>query len=484
MVDVRKAWGPLALWALVGCADKELDATTKAAVGEACDPAIADACAEGLVCEPVAGTDADHVCAGRLEIRGSVIDALDDAAIEGALVVAADELGAPATRVATTDAEGRYALVVSVRRDESGEIAETQRWTLIVSAAGYLPFPGGLRPALPIHVDEAAPAEDDGATLSTIDGASTIVALLPTDREGGVAIRGQVEGEHAAGTLVVAEGPDPAPLAVADLDGAFTLFDVPAGEVTVRGHRAGVELQPAAVTVGDEDVSDVRLTVITDDPSEMAAVTGSVNIVDARGGLATSVVLVPVSVYDEVFERGPVPLGLRAPAPPDAPSISSSFSIAGVPEGRYKVLAAFENDGLVRDPDASIAGTELVEIDVAAGQSVDVAQSFKITEALAVVSPGADGPEEVDGAPTFVWADDSSEDRYELVVRDALGNEVWRDDAIPRVTGGGDVEVPYAGPALVQGMFYQFRVTSWSDGAQGSTALSRTEDLRGVFVVR
>ncbi len=55
------------------------------------------------------------------------------------------------------------------------------------------------------------------------------------------------------------------------------------------------------------------------------------------------------------------------------------------------VLAAFENDGLVRDPDTSIGGTTIVHIEVMAGQTqVDLAESFKVTGALDVVSPGAD----------------------------------------------------------------------------------------------
>jgi hypothetical protein len=46
------------------------------------------------------------------------------------------------------------------------------------------------------------------------------------------------------------------------------------------------------------------------------------------------------------------------------------------------------------------------------------------------------------------------------------------------------VQVPYGGPALTVGMVHQFRVTAWSDAVRSSTALTRTEDLRGVFVVR
>src|SRR5690606_20849628 len=209
-------------------------------------------------------------------------------------------------------------------------------------------------------------------------------------------------------------------------------------------------------------------------------VSGSVNIVDAPGGSATSVVLVPVSVFNEALERGPVPFGMRAPAPPEAPTVTSGFSIPGIPPGRYKVLAAFENDDLVRDPDMGIAGTTIQEITVA-DDAVSVSESFKVTEALEVVSPGAESPEIVTSAPVLEWADDASEDRYEVVVYDAYGQLVWEDRAVPRVTGSSTVKVQYGGP-LQPGMVYQFRATSFRDMGGGS-AISRTEDLRGVFEV-
>lgn len=474
---------------LAGCTEKVLDASSFADAGkgpgETCTLDREDGCAEGLACEPLVDAASGRVCAAPVEIHGGVIDALDGAPIPGALVAAADEPGTPVTTVVETDADGRYVLPVSVRRDAGGEPAEAPRWTLLVSARGYFSFPGALRPALPIDAQAAVPSVDATGPW-IIEDASTVVALvsLSPAAEGGVTLSGRVEGERASGTLVVAEGPPLAPMAVADADGEFVLFNVPMGSITVRGYREGVELEPAAVTVGGQDIEGLRLPVITDDPAEMAVVEGSVVLVDSGGGQATSVVLVPSSVYQPAFERGPVPQGLRAPAPPDAPSITSSFAIAGVPAGRYHVLAAFENDGLVRDPDASIAGTQIAEIEVTAGAAIELDASFKITAALQVVGPGADAPEEVDGAPTFAWIDDASEDRYELVVYDARGTEVWRNDQLPRVTGGGTVEVPYGGPALVSGMIHQFRVISWSDGPQGSTALTRTEDLRGVFVVR
>ena len=56
-----------------------------------------------------------------------------------------------------------------------------------------------------------------------------------------------------------------------------------------------------------------------------------------------------------------------------------------------------------------------------------------------------------------MWGDDSGEDHYELRVFDALGNLTWENDAVPSVSGGKNVSVDYAGPALKSGMIYQFR---------------------------
>jgi len=196
----------------------------------------------------------------------------------------------------------------------------------------------------------------------------------------------------------------------------------------------------------------------------------------------TSVVLVPESVFDSRLERGPIPFGLRAPGLPNAPSVSGAFELAEVPLGDYVVLAAFENDSLVRDPDTSIGGTSLQHVTVGSGESVAMDQSFKITEHLAVVGPGAETPEQVSGAVTFSWVNDSSEDRYELELYTALGDLVWEQRAILPSNGGDDMELAYDGPALTPGMVYQFRVTAFRDDSRGgSTAISKSEDLRGVF---
>lgn len=479
----------MAVMLLGACGETDVDASgdtdgTRPGDGEPCAPMDdseeTPACADGRVCE-VSGDG--HICAAPIEIRGIVFDAVDGSALEGAHITALDTTGSPVGSVSRSDADGRYTLVVRSARDEDGSPAGANTWTLFVVADDYQAFPGGLRPALPIDADDATKiegTESDGSARWVLENPSTDVGLLqlPEDQRGGRTVSGVVEGDSPGGTLVVAEGErSPARYAVADSTGAYTVFDVPAGPHTMVGYRGGLDVLPATID-GDADIDDADL--VAGEPAT-ATVRGTVNIVNAPGGRSTSVVLVPASTYNDNLERGPVPPGLRAPRAPQAPSIDGEFEIDGVPPGRYTVLAALENDTLVRDPDTTIAGTDTVEIEIT-DAGVDLSDSFKVTEGLAVISPGAETPEHVSGSPTFVFADDSSEDRYEVVVFDALGERVWDDLQVPGVSGSDVVEVPYGGPPLTPGQYYQFRATSIRETPNSITPISRTEDLRGVFI--
>ncbi len=274
----------------------------------------------------------------------------------------------------------------------------------------------------------------------------------------------------AGGTLVLAvQGERAVSTAVAARDGEFVLFDVPAGETRVTGYSAGLRIEPQVVTA-TEAVTGVVLAASAE---TLATVSGSVQIVNAPGGSSTSVILVPASIFDPVRANGEAPPGLRA-----AP-VEGAFAISGVAPGRYAVLAAFENDALVRDPDESIGGTLIVYADVAEGDVV-LDSSFKVTEALVVVAPGATGTSVVTEVPVLEWRDDSSEDGYEVRVFDAYGELVFEDLAVPRVTGSETVRVTLDA-TLEPGGIYQFRVLSFREAGGGRTYISATEDLLGVF---
>jgi len=458
--------------------------------GGDCDPAE-PYCTGDLMCEEVAG--GGHKCFPPVHIGGMVFDATTDASIEGAHVIAFDDSASAVSDVAVSDPDGNYDLVVPVARNDDGSPVDDAIFTLRASASDYQTFPGGVRPALPIDSGEAA-ANDPGWL---IDSAVTDVALipLPEEEQGRTTIEGTVLAEeHSGGVLVVAEGADGGISAVSDKSGAYTIFNVPDGAYDVKGYAAGVQLAPESVDVAGSPLVDVNLSATED---ALGKITGNIQIVNAPGGAVTSVVLVVESTFSETFVKGEVPYGLRAPlsGPPD---VDGDFVINDVPAGDYVVLASFENDDLVRDPDQAIAGTGLVHVTMPRpGEDIALSESFKVTEALEVLSPGADEPEPVSGDVTLSWADDSSEKFYTVTVYNAYGDLVWcraRADVlallnidscdqaeVPSVSGG-DVTVTYDGP-LEPGMYYQFRATSWREPGGGPTPIAQTEDLRGVFFV-
>ena len=452
---------------LAGCSDED--------EGDECVLGTGEGCEGGLICEPVEGSDVPQ-CVAPILIEGRVYDATTDKGIKGATVVALDANGSARTTVVTTKDDGTYSLPVLATRKADGTMAATLQVTLRVSAAGYSTFPLPPRTALPIDVDKAV--AKDGVLV--VQNAATDVALLPLAGGGaglgtiiGTVDTGDPKALSPGGVLVVAElGGKAASTAVSDTAGDFTLFNVPAGTVKLGGYRAGINVTPADVAVQGDVVKDVKL-LATD--QGLATVTGSVSLVNAPGDAVTTVLLVVDSTFDEATKRGESPAGMRADG------VTSSFTIKDVSPGKYVVLAAFENDRLVRDPDQTIGGTAIVRITVAGGTQ-DTGTGFKVTGALAVISPGADDMEVIKTTdPTFQWEDDSSEDGYEVRVFNALGEKVHENLSIPKVTGA-NVSYTWTGASLQPGMIYQFRAVSWRDKKGGTkTYISATEDLKGVF---
>ncbi len=442
-----------ALGLAASCGDDETEEQ------QACEADTELGCAPNQVCEEVDG--GEPACFDPVVVEGRVFDLVSNAAIVDARVVARDENQSAVSPIAKSDAAGAYRLRVPTKRDASGNpIAKP--FTLRADAKDYQSFPKAPRVALPLDTADAT-----GEKEKIIKNATTDIGLVKLESTAGLgSVSGTVDAVVPGGTLVLAGGST----GIADRDGTFVVFNVPAGAQTVSGYKQGINLSTASATVtAGQDSAGVLLNQTGD---ATATVSGNVQFVNASSGASTtSVILVLEDTFDATLARGETPPGLRAGG------VSSTFSISGVPDGRYAVLAAFENDGLVRDPDTSIGGTEIVHITVA-GANVSAGEGFKITGALAVISPGANDVEAVSGTPTFVWEDDSSEDEYDVEVYDALGNLVWETTGNFDQGGGNPAQVTYAGPALTAGMIYQFRATSIKDG----TPISSTEDLKGVFV--
>ncbi|MCC6623921.1 MAG: hypothetical protein IT385_21865 [Deltaproteobacteria bacterium] len=432
-----------------------------------CDPVANRGCSGGKVCEPA--VEGDPICAAPLVVRGEVFDLDGGEPIVGARVVALDPNRAPVSAVATSDALGDYTLRVPATRNADGSVVGVDV-TLRVDAAGYQAFPGPIRQALPIATGSAV--MDDGELV--VASALTTIGLLalPPGAGAGV-IRGTADVPASrVGVLVVAEpsAGGAGATAIADRDGAFVLFNLSDGDYDVAAYARGVSYAPGAATLTAAD-RDAEVELDLDPGRATSTVTGNINFANAPVGTGTSVILVVESTFHASTLRGESPPGLRVAVPKASPA----FTIEGVPEGRYVVLAGFENDLLVRDPDRTQGGTDIVHVTVVGGDDLALATSFKVTDALATFGPGADGPEAVTAAPVLRFEDDAGEDHFVVEVHDAFGALVWSKE-IDKHTSD-DPEVPYEGP-LEPGMFYQFRAVSYD---ADDVPLSTTEDLRGVF---
>lgn len=445
-----------------GCSDD----TNQNNNSKGCSVEAQTGCGAGLVCEEV--QDKDPMCLSPVSFKGKVINAIDAQPIVGARVVARDANDAAVSPVAITAADGTYTLNVPAKRDAQGKPLAA-KLTLRADAKAYQTFPLAPRVALPIDINTAT------GEPPIIQNASTDIALFPLENAadlGSIAGRVVVDGGldlNPAGALIVAGGST----GVVDFKGNFVVFNVAAATgIDVRAYAAGLQIESAAVDVtAGKETAGVELHVKA---AATAKVSGSVSVVNGNGFSTTSVVLALKDTFVPDAARGEVPKGLRVG------NITGAYEFVGVPDGQYVILAAFENDGLVRDPDITIGGTSILDITVSGGANV-MPDSFKITGALSTESPGKDAIDEVMGTPSFVWGDDSSEDHYEVRVFDAFGKSVWENLAVPSVSGSKTVTAMYGGPALLPGMIYQFRATSIG---KSGVPISATEDLRGVFVYR
>lgn len=496
-------------------------AATAAACGSKssgpCDVAAQAGCEAGLVCEPVVG--GSPACFDPVVVTGRVYDLAAGSGLADARVVAVDVDGAPASRIGTSapaaaPVPGAYALALPSARNADGSPAAAS-FTLRADRPGYETFPSGLRQALPISTTAAV----HGTGRWTISTPQTDLGLSPL----AAAPAGQIAGAltlpaSGAGVLLVAEETTSHAglTAVPGSDGAFAFFNVPDGTYEVRAFAQGVNYAPATVVITGGVPAPTTLALAAAG-APTATVSGSVNFVSGRAWDLTSVLLVVASTFDPVRVRGATPAGLKAGG------VASTWTIAGIPDGHYRVLAGFETDYVVRDP-SDIGGTAVLEFQVVGGAprlmdgvtSASSLEAFKITGAVRLTAPLRDASGactsipavslpadpaglipgacvEADAAPAFGWEGFSSQDFYEVRVLDELGAVAWHARIVKgatgtvygAATGTAGVEATLSAPAaLVAGRTYQVKVAARNDpktpGGVEET-LSVSEDLLGVF---
>jgi len=461
MVPMPRVKPYLLLAVLVGCSD------------DPCDPLAQTGCDDNQVCETVQG--GEPACFAPVAIEGRVFDLANDDGIEKARVVAVDVNGAAVSNVSTSKEDGSYRLPIPTVRNKDGTpVVLEGNVTLRSEAQSYEAFPGTVRQPLPIDIATATKVDD----RYVIKAAQTDIAMTKLATSTAGLIHGKVEmPDVATGVVVVAESNGTGYATIAARNGEYAILNVPPGAYSVTAYAVDRNYLGSTADVNN-NTATVDIKLGDDAPS---SISGQVSIVDGGGATTTSIVLFIESTYDPMTGRGVTVPGLRAPRT-GVPDVTGTFTMEGVPAGRYVIVAAFENDGLVRDPDLCQAGTDDVHIEVAAATPLMIGDSFKLTGALAVIQPGAMGAQSLEGTPSFSWIDDSSEDQYLVELFDSYGQQVWM-HTMPGVNGGTPLVV-YDGPALLPKMYYQFRTTS-SRQTTGTTRcnISRTEDLKGVFYV-
>ncbi len=432
-----------------------------------CNPADQSGCASDMRCENVVG--GSPACFEPFLVNGAITDIQSNTPIANARLVAVDASGNAFSAFDVSNVDGTYSLAVPVQRDSTGKPTATT-FTLRVDAQGYDPFPKAPRsaPVLDVANAKAMPANGMSYALQTADTDMTLIAAQ--NAKGTGMIGGTVASSSPGGTMVLAGERT----GVADANGAYVVFNVAPGDAKVQAFKKGFNFDIATTSV----MSDMQSKGIdfSANGSQARTVTGSLAITNGGMTTSTSVMLVLEDTFDNVLDRGDSPAGL------EITGVNGAFTLEGVPNGSYAVLAAFENDGVVRSPDTSVMGSPVQHIVVADGD-VKLAQPINVVGALGVVGLGAvglgaDGLDMVTGAPMFGWNADQNADNYRLDVFDAYGTMVWSQLGVFSGGSGQPIAATYGGPTLTHGTVYQFRATSLKAG----TPLTATEDLAGAFL--
>jgi hypothetical protein len=442
-------------------------------------------CPSGQYCEPIQNSAPG--CFAPVLLRGSVSDPSTSPAtlLNGARVLALDANRAPVSTVATTansgGSDGQYELKVRATRDASGKPVQAFV-TLRADDQGYQTFPSGIRPALPIDLSTAV----SNGTNWVVSGTLTAIQLLKAANAATAtawAHGALTGGPSGSGVLVVAvpTGGGAAVTGIADGSGNYVIYNlVPGTTYDVTGYIKGANYTPittAALVAGDNALSAINVAAGTG-----ATIAG--NLIFNNGASTNiQVTLVVDSTYVPSLDRGDSVPGLTVSG------AAGTYTFTGVPDGTYRVLAAFGLDGDVRDI-SSGGNTASPQVTVSAGAVVGTPPGFKIIPAVALATIDGQAvsatPVAVTTAtPVFTWTRgsvDALSKTYRVEVFDAYGTTMMTQD---QAVGSGTNTATYNGTALTRGMTYQLRISAITDTipvpTTGYNVDSYTEDLAGVF---
>lgn len=401
----------------------------------------------------------------------TVIDSGTSSGIGDARVIVIDGDTGESIGLLTTNADGKVSGIY-----DAGAIQ------LRVSSQGYADSPPAGVPALPVRIVAGE------STRITVD----LDALAPGDRGW---ISGQVtndQGQAAAGALVVVTAADGSIMSTtAYTDGAYVLYNVPAGSASTKAFLGGQNFETvAAVSITTNSNTDQDLVA---SGAAYGEIYGHVSFTATSGDIIDITLLYPGT-------RDKLP-GLRVETDEGA-----SYAMTGVPYGEFEIIASLENDGYVLDPDTSVT-QGIPTVSITETVPTVTGMDFKVTGAIDLTNPpqvvDADVPE-LGRTPTFTWLKASSyasADYYVVEVIDESGETVWggfdtaANNFTPLVTvaqsnepsAGYDFDASAAVSPLERERYYQVRVYAAVidlNETKGYRLLSASETLNGIFQVR
>ncbi|MEN8131584.1 MAG: carboxypeptidase-like regulatory domain-containing protein [Pseudomonadota bacterium] len=354
---------------------------------------------------------------------------------------------------------------------------EVGDYQLKVSANGFSPSPPTGVPPLPVQISDSL-TSDITITLYPLADAETLGTIT-----------GQVSNTTEAGlagVLVVAEIGDSSVATISAEDGSYILHNVPAGDASLTAYLGGFNfpaISPVAVTAGAVS-ADQNIVAVSE---ATGVINGHISFTSIEGLIVDITLLHPGT-------REVIP-GLSVYT--DA---SANYSMTGIPDGHFEIIASLENDGYVIDPDIAVT-QGIPTADVVDGNIQT--KDFKVTGAIELDMPaqpiGGIIPK-LSTTPSFTWHQASSysnADYYVLEVVDESGSTIWGGFDLagdPKVTWPKEdpITIDYnfdftaTLPTLEAGRYYQLRIYASKEDTTsplGFKLISSTETLDGVFKV-
>jgi hypothetical protein len=392
-------------------------------------------------------------------LRVTVVDGLSSSSVKDATVLLVEgATGSPLANTLVTDKNGTASAVLPT-------VAVLVR----VFAQGYSPVPPASVDPLPVQVrkDQTSEVRVEVFGLASPETLGWAKGSVRT-----------AAGQAVPGALVVADVAGAFRSTTTGSDGAFILHNVPAGSASITAWKTGLNFPgvDGVQVVAGQETSGVMLTA-SSTPTNV--VTGNVSFLAVENGV-TDITITHPGTHEVVP-------GLRT-----FNTTGNQFSLSGVPNGTFDIIASLDNDGFVLDPDRIVKfGTPSITV---AGLPVTV--DFDVTDSVALLSP-VDNEEvpvpAADADLVFSWAAYPSTSDYVVEVVNESGEVIWGGfaaDGTKKVTTTatsiGFNDDGTATEPLEVGRYYQVRVYASKDDQKqvsGYTLISSTEALRGVFRV-